>query len=62
MAEQQLVKEKVEAALECRNCQSLLTIYYREGPRYFCENCDEELSALELEWDDDGADNNIRVS
>ena len=34
---------------ECPDCQSLLTICYDDRPRYFCENCDQEISARELD-------------
>lgn len=34
----------------CPDCQYLLTICYdNDRPRYFCENCDQEISARELD-------------
>lgn len=58
MMSQELVNQVNEDApvidYECPDCQSLLTIYYdNDRPRYFCENCEQEISARELD------DNNI---
>lgn len=54
MMGQELVRQVNEDAptidYECTDCQSLLIIFYDDDrPRYFCENCDQEVSARGLD-------------
>lgn len=53
MSQKLLTKVNEDAAVidyECPDCQSLLSIFYdNDRPGYFCENCDQEISARELD-------------
>ncbi len=48
-------QDKDDSEFQCPDCSTLLSVYYdkRDCPRYYCENCEQDVTAEEIisEWD-----------